>query len=90
MAVASVERTGDTAVLNVERLPAQRSGRVYQAWLQRGMQIEPSTVFRVRRDGSGSYAVTGDLDGVEAIMVSDEPEGGSSQPTTKPVLVARL
>lgn len=90
MAVASVERTGDSAVLKVDRLPVQRSGRVYQAWLQRGMQIEPSSLFVVNKSGSGSAAVTGDLDGVEAIMVSDEPEGGSDQPTTTPVLIANL
>lgn len=90
VARASVERTGDSAVLRVDRLPVQRSGRVYQAWLQRGTQIEPSSLFIVGKDGSGSAAVSGDLDGVEAIMVSDEPEGGSSQPTTKPVLIAKL
>ena len=90
MAVASVERTGDSAVLEVDRLPVQRRGRVYQTWLQRGMQIEPSSLFVVNKDGSGSAAVTGDLDGVEAIMVSEEPAGGSEQPTTKPVLIANL
>jgi hypothetical protein len=87
---ASVVRTGDSAVLNVARLPVQRSGRVYQAWLQRGKQIEPSSLFVVSKDGSGSAAVTGSLDGVEAVMVSEEPEGGSSQPTSDPVLIAKL
>jgi hypothetical protein len=91
MAVASVERTGDSAVLKVDRLPVQRRGRVYQAWLQRGaMTFEPSSLFVVNKSGSGSAAVTGDLDGVEAILVTDEPESGSEQPTTKPVLVAKL
>lgn len=90
MAVGRVERTGDLTVLKVDRLPVQRSGRVYQTWLQRGTKIEPSSLFVVGKNGSGSAAVTADLDGVEAIMVSDEPAGGSEQPTTKPVLVAKL
>jgi anti-sigma-K factor RskA len=89
-AEASVERTGDSAVLKVERLPVQRPGRVYQAWLQRGKNIEPSSLFVVGKDGTGTAAVTGDLDGVAAIMVSDEPRGGSEQPTTMPVLIANL
>ena len=54
------------------------------------MKFEPSSLFVVDKTGSGSAAVKGDLDGVEAILVTDEPEGGSEQPTTKPVLVAKL
>jgi len=80
---------GGTGYLRVQRLPVQRSGRVYQAWLQRGKKIEPSSVFVVGKDGSGSAAV-GDLDGVSTVMVSEEPAGGSDQPTTKPVLIAKL
>jgi anti-sigma factor RsiW len=92
MARARVERTGDSAVLRVDSLPPTRAGRVYQTWLQRGKDgaIEPSTVFVVSKDGSGSAAVQGDLDGVSAVMVSEEPAGGSDQPTTKPVLIANL
>jgi hypothetical protein len=89
-AVAKVERTGDSAVLNVDRLPVQRPGHVYQAWVQRGMQFERSSLFVVGKDGTGSAAVTGDLNGAQAILVTEEPAGGSQQPTTKPVLVAKL
>ena len=87
---ARVVRTGNAAVLRVDRLPALRSGRVYQTWLQRGKKIEPSSLFVVGKDGSGSAAVTASLDGVSAVMVSEEPEGGSNQPTSKPVLIANL
>jgi hypothetical protein len=89
-AEASVVRTDNAAVLKVAHLPVQRKGHVYQAWLQRGMEIDPSSLFVVGKDGSGSAAVEGSLDGVTAIMVSEEPEGGSNQPTSKPVLIANL
>ena len=86
---ARMVRIGDTGYLRVERLPVQRSGRVYQTWLQRGNKVEPSSVFIVGKDGSGSAAVR-DLDGVNAVLVSEEPAGGSDQPTTKPVLITNL
>jgi anti-sigma factor RsiW len=89
-ALANVVRTGDSAVLNVQRLPALHRGRIYQTWLQRGKKIEPSTLFVVGKNGMGSAGVTGSLDGVAAVMVSEEPAGGSPQPTSKPVLIAKL
>jgi anti-sigma-K factor RskA len=89
-AQATVVRTDDSAVLKVARLPVQRRGHVYQTWLQRGKQIVPSSLFVVNKNGSGSAAVTGSLDGVDAVMVSEEPDGGSPQPTSDPVLIAKL
>jgi anti-sigma-K factor RskA len=70
-------------------LPVQRRGHVYQTWLQRGKEIVPSSLFVVNEDGSGSAAV-GNLEGVDAVMVSEEPDGGSPQPTSDPVLIAKL
>jgi anti-sigma-K factor RskA len=87
---ARVVRTGDSTVLRVDRLPALRPGRVYQTWLQRGKKIEPSSLFVVGKDGSGSAAVTASLEGVSTVLVSEEPQGGSNQPTSKPVLIANL
>jgi anti-sigma-K factor RskA len=79
-------------VLRVAGLPTQKPGRVYQVWLasQNATVIKPSSLFVVDRKGRGAVGVQGDLDGVEAVMVSNEPAGGSAQPTTKPVLQATL
>jgi anti-sigma factor RsiW len=90
-AQANIVRTGERAELNVQRLPALRRGRIYETWLQRGTnKPERSTLFVVDKNGMGSAAVTGDLDGVTTVLVSEEPEGGSDQPTSKPVLIANL
>jgi anti-sigma-K factor RskA len=91
-ASASVVRTGDTALLRAERLPLQRRGRVYQVWLRRqgSERIEPSSTFVVGENGRGATTIPQGLDEVAQVMVSQEPNGGSRQPTTKPVLVANL
>ena len=41
-----------------------------------------------RRDGSAEVAVPGSLDGVEAVLVTDEPQGGSDVPSKPPVITA--
>jgi hypothetical protein len=87
---AKVIRTGDIGVLQVERLPGPRRGRIYEVWLARGKQIEASSLFSVGRHGSGYAAIPDNLDGVDAVMVSEEPQGGSSKPTSDPVLIAKL
>lgn len=85
-------RTDESTVLSVRGLPMQRSGRVYQVWLARenGTQIEPSSLFVVDRRGRGTVAIPDELEGIEAVMVSTEPAGGSDKPTTEPVLRASL
>jgi hypothetical protein len=43
----------------------------------------------VRRDGSAQVAVPGSLDGVQAVLVTDEPAGGSEVPSKAPVITAQ-
>jgi hypothetical protein len=82
-------RSGDTGVLRVANLP-QRRGRVYEVWLvQKGKPV-PSTLFQVRRDGTGAAGIPSGLDDSTQVMVTSEPPGGSEQPTTQPVLSARI
>ena len=65
------------------KLPAAPEGRVYQVWLDKGGKVpEPTNaLFSPRTDGSASVDVPGSLDGVRRVMVTDEPPGGSSEPT---------
>ncbi len=73
------------ALVNVE-LPAAPAGHVYQAW---GMQ-ETGPVSIGFVPNHGAAALDADLSGADAVAISVEPAGGSSQPTTEPVLVAKL
>jgi anti-sigma-K factor RskA len=80
----------DGATLVARNMPAPPSGRIYQVWLKRpGRDPEPtSALWSTRSDGSAEVAVPGSLDGVEAVLVTDEPAGGSAAPTKPPVISA--
>jgi anti-sigma-K factor RskA len=80
---------GGDATLEVEHMPPLTTAEVYEAWLQRGDRIEPSTTFIVDRDGSGAAAIP-NVGDAERVMVTREPRGGSEAPTTEPLLQAPL
>ncbi len=82
-------RSGDVGVLRVSNLP-QRRGRVYEVWLVQGGKPLPSALFQVGRDGKGAAGIPGGLDDSTQVMVTSEPGGGSDQPTTQPLLSARI
>jgi hypothetical protein len=79
------------AIVRVSGLKPER-GRVYEVWLRRegSKKVEPSSLFAVHGDGTGSAAIPGGVDDVAEVLVSSEPEGGSPTPTTDPVLRATL
>jgi anti-sigma-K factor RskA len=87
-----LEIRDDRATLVASDMPAPPAGRVYQVWLARpGKDPEPTSVlWSTRRDGSAQVAVPGSLEGVDAVLVTDEPAGGSDAPTRMPVIAAPL
>ena len=92
-AAAHVRMTSDGAKLVVSGLPAPPEGRVYQVWLRHGAGTAPkptNALFSVSRHGDASVDVPGRLDGVDAVLVTDEPLGGSTLPTRAPVIMAPL
>jgi anti-sigma factor RsiW len=87
---AKLERRGDSGTLQLTGLRQAPAGKVYQAWVQKGNRIEPSSLFDVRRDGSASTSIPEQLEGADMVMVSLEPQGGSRQPTSKPLVTVEL
>jgi anti-sigma-K factor RskA len=91
---ASVElEVGDDGALLVGRnLPEPPQGRTFQVWLKRpGQDPEPTSVlWEPRSNGSAEVAVPGSLDDVEAVLVTDEPRGGSEEPSRPPFITAPL
>jgi anti-sigma-K factor RskA len=83
---ASLMRTGDSGTLELTGLHQLPPKRVYQAWVQRGSTMEPSSLFAPRRDGTASAAIPGDLDGARQVLVTIEPRGGSMAPTSRPLV----
>lgn len=83
---ARVERNGAQGILHLANLRALPPDRVYEAWVQRDSRVSPAhALFEPNPDGTAT-AVIGDMNGVEAVMVTAEPRGGATQPTSKPVL----
>jgi anti-sigma-K factor RskA len=83
-----IVRDDGHSTLVTDGMPAPGRGRVYQVWLLRGEQAPEPTdaLFSVRPDGSASVDVPGDLDGVDQVLVTSEPAGGSDAPSREPVL----
>jgi hypothetical protein len=73
----------------VSGLP-QRTDGIYEVWIARGEQIEPSTLFQVHRNGSGAAAIPSGLEDADQVMVTLEPRGGSAKPTRAPLIVAKI
>jgi anti-sigma-K factor RskA len=91
---ATLERDGDSGTLRVEQMPQLQPNEVYEAWIGRGegedLTVQPAGTFVLESDGSGSAVVDGSLEGADSVLVSVEPEGGSEQPTSDPVLEVPL
>jgi anti-sigma-K factor RskA len=89
---AQLRITGGHGDLVVHRLPQLPAGRIYEMWVQRGnaAPVPTGTLFGVRAGGSAAVGVSGSLDGVSAVLVTQEPAGGTPAPTSAPVIVARV
>jgi anti-sigma-K factor RskA len=83
---------GDHGELDLEHMPAPPPGRVYQVWLVTGKhQPRPThTLFTVPSDGRARVEILESLKGADKVLVTAEPSGGSSRPTSAPVVGADL
>lgn len=82
-----LDRAGDTGLLAVRGLPTLAPGRDYQVWLIDEAGARPSAVFDVDSRGEGGIIFEGDGGDIETVALTEEPDGGSSAPTS-PVLLA--
>ena len=80
---------GDRAVLVVEDMPPVPEGKTYQIWVIEDGVAKPSGLFKPKQD-SVAAVVEHPLGGGDVIAVTVEPEGGSPQPTTHPMLSAKV
>ncbi len=92
-ASASLVVRDEHSTLVTRKMPRPGDGRVYQVGHKRRGVAAPEptdALFTVSLDGSASVDVPGSLDGVRAVMVTDEPAGGSAKPTGRLILTASL
>jgi anti-sigma-K factor RskA len=84
--VAEVVRDGGSGTLHLTNLHQLPPDKVLQAWVQRGKRVVPAkTLFVPNRDGTASATID-DMEGVNTVMVTAEPRGGSVQPTGAPIV----
>jgi anti-sigma-K factor RskA len=93
---AEIQVDGDKATLVATNMAPPPEGRVYEVWIvpkgaKEGALPEPTDVlFTPREDGAVEAAIPGSADDIEAVLVSDEPPGGSEEPTGEVVMQAEL
>lgn len=80
---------GREAVLVAEDLPELEAGETLQIWVIDEDVPRSAGLFRPR-DGVVTVPVNRTLEGADAIAVTVEPEGGSEQPTSEPLLSAEV
>jgi anti-sigma-K factor RskA len=80
--VVSEDGSGEIHLANVKSLP---ENRVLEAWVRRDGEVEPvKALFVPDRDGDAS-TMLGSMRGVDLVMVTTEPAGGSKSPTSAPI-----
>ena len=81
-----------SALMYAFNLTPSAKGRTYQLWMIQGDKRIPSVTFNAASDGHAlvdKIAMPPDI-AFEALAVTDEPAGGSAQPTTPVLLVASI
>jgi anti-sigma-K factor RskA len=85
--VVMKEEGGTLHLANVEQLHEER---VLEAWVQRDGEVEAvPALFVPDSEGNASTQIE-DMDGVEVVMVTSEPRGGSEAPTGSPMVTVSI
>lgn len=79
-----------SGILRVQGMPPLEEQSTYQLWVKRGQEVISASLFTVGEDGEGAAAVSRDLDGADAVLVTREPAGGARAPSEDPLLFIRL
>ncbi|CAN5729496.1 anti-sigma factor [soil metagenome] len=90
-AIGKMVATSDGGLFVAAGLQSAPDGRTYQLWLIDepcpGCEAEPVSAGTFEVSGSLAVLETDrSLEGIDSVAVTIEPEGGSEQPTTKPVI----
>jgi len=87
-----VDPNSESAVLVIAGLDQLEAGKTYQVWLIDGGTPESAGLLAVDENGQGVFIVTSEaaIGSFNALGISIEPEGGSSQPTGDIVVLSEL
>lgn len=83
---AQMVRDGDSGTLRLANLRQLPPDEVLQAWVRRdGQVVSAKALFVPNPDGTATATIDG-MDGVDVVMVTEEPRGGSIKPTSAPIV----
>ena len=83
--IVAMVREGDGGTLKLAGVHQLPPGKVLEAWVRREGKVEPvPALFVPDREGRASTTIA-DMSGVDTVMVTAEPQGGSKQPTSEPI-----
>ena len=86
-----VVRLGDErAMLVAENLPSPPEGETYETWILREDVPEPAGLFEPDAAGVAAAPIEGSIEDADAVAVTVEPSGGSSSPTSDPLMTANI
>jgi anti-sigma-K factor RskA len=82
---------GKGVVFIAAHLPKLDAGRTFEMWVipASGTPV-PAGTFQALSDNTALHIRRGPVQDVSAMAISIEPTGGSSQPTTTPIIVTKL
>ena len=91
-ASAALHQSAGHTWLTVSNMPEPSSGHVYEVWVKRPGHALPqptNSLFAPTSSGAATVAVP-DSGGVNEVLVTQEPAGGTQVPTGPAVILARL
>lgn len=79
-------REGDGGTLHLANLDQPPPGKVLEAWVEREGEVEAVPALLVPDRNGEAETTIADMSGVETVMVTEEPSGGSEAPTGEPIM----
>ncbi len=93
MAQVALHRRDGRSELVVAHMPQPALGKIYEVWLSHGKHSPPqptNALFSPTGSGNGQVDVPNSLHGVKEVLVTTEPLGGSTRPTTPAIIKVTL
>jgi anti-sigma-K factor RskA len=81
---------GSAGTLQIEGLEPLPSEKVLEAWVEREGEVEAVPALFVPDRHGHAEATIADMNGVEVVMVTEEPPGGSEAPTSEPIMSMKV
>ncbi len=79
-------REGEGGTLKLAHVHQTAPGKVLEAWVRREGEVEPVRALFVPDRAGRASTMIADMSGVDTVMVTEEPQGGSEEPTSPPIV----